>query len=85
MALRGAARRDRRRLVSRALATAQRIVSEYVGNGPRGRAAQGKEAVTEEGHASEDLLGCSLEAHRSWLRTAPAAHLRTWAQDWGAS
>lgn len=71
--------------MTRALATAQRIVSEYVGSDAAGLAAQGQEATDARGLTSEDLLGCSLVQHRRWLRTAPAAELRAWAEDWAAS
>lgn len=39
------------------------------------------EGLAEDG-ADEDALGCSVQAHRAWIRSAYAKDLRGWAQDW---
>lgn len=35
-------------------------------------------------HADEDRLGCSLVAHREWMRRTMASELRAWAKSWVA-
>lgn len=63
----------------RSLAAAQAILERV---GVVDPAALGEESTDSDGHTSEDRLGCSLAAHRHWLRTVSASELRGWAEDW---
>ena len=65
--------------MSSSLAQARSILS---GAGVKEPAALGLDETGDDCRTPSDVLGVSLSEHQSWMRSAPAAELRSWAREW---